>query len=97
MKQSSLVDSTAITLAAISSGGTARNFWELHALLLHRGIALPAPLIEFERKYTHVDRGAVVRSLAYFGDADAEPLPRGLDVNHWAAIKATFQRWVAEL
>jgi hypothetical protein len=28
-----------------------------------------------------------VRSLAYFDEADAAPLPRGLDAAAWAALK----------
>jgi hypothetical protein len=93
----SLVDLTAMKLAAISGRGAAKDFWDLHALLGHRSIDLSAALAEFERKYVNVDSGAVVRSLAYFGDADAEPLPRGLLATDWAAMKADIQRWVAEL
>jgi hypothetical protein len=93
----SLVDLTAMKLAAISGRGAAKDFWDLHALLRHRGVDLAASLAEFELKYVNIDTGAVLRSLAYFGEADAEPLPRGLDVKSWAAIKAEIQRWVAAL
>ena len=93
----SLVDLTAMKLSAISNRGAAKDFWDLHDLILHRGIDLSSALAEFERKYIDIDTGAVVRSLAYFGDADAEPLPRGLDADTWAAIKADTRRWVSAL
>lgn len=93
----SVVDLTAMKLSAISGRGAAKDFWDLHALLVHRAIDLASALAEFERKYVAIDTGAVVRSLAYFGDADAEPLPRGLTAKHWASIKADIQSWVSDL
>jgi len=44
-----------------------------------------------------MDIGHVVRSLAYFGDADAAPLPTGLTTSHWAALKGDFEAWVKPL
>jgi hypothetical protein len=93
----SVEDLTAMKLAAISGRGAAKDFWDLHALLAHRSIELAHALAEFERKYVTIDLGSVVRSLAYFGGADAEPLPRGLDAQRWTAIKIDIQRRVAEL
>lgn len=93
----SVEDLTAMKLAAISGRGAAKDFWDLHALLCHRSVDLASALAEFERKYVSIDVGSVVRSLAYFGDADAEPLPRGLDERRWTSIKLDIQRRVAEL
>lgn len=86
-------------LAAISQRGAARDFWDLHTLL-ESGTAvgdLGRALELYRQKFTTDDIGHVVRSLAYFGDADAEPLPRGLELDRWNAIKASFARAVAAL
>lgn len=93
----SVVDLTAMKLSAIAGRGTAKDFWDLHALLRHRGIGLFGALEEFERKFAAEDLGSVVRSLAYFGDAEASPLPLGLTQQHWMAIKADVRRWVEAL
>lgn len=90
-------DLTAIKLSAIAGRGLARDFWDLHELLSLRGVPLSEAIADFERKFVAQDPGSVVRSLAYFGDADAEPLPRGLTAVHWERIKADFRRWVAQL
>ncbi|HEX4339718.1 MAG TPA: hypothetical protein VH062_27610 [Polyangiaceae bacterium] len=37
------------------------------------------------------DEGHVTRSLVYFGDAEAEPLPDGLDAARWDAIKRDLE------
>jgi hypothetical protein len=60
----SLADLTAMKLQAISTRGAARDFWDLHALLAHRGVALTAALAEHQRRYTVDHLGHVVRSLA---------------------------------
>jgi hypothetical protein len=51
----------------------------------------------YERKYPVEDVGHAVRSLAYFGDADTAPLPRGLDPERWRAVKADVSRRVKVL
>ncbi len=97
VKTASAADLTAMKLSAIAGRGAAKDFWDLHELLAFRGIELSQAIAEAEQKFTAQDSGAVVRSLAYFGDADAEPLPLGLDAEHWASIKADFRRWTAAL
>lgn len=97
IRVASAEDLTAMKLSAIAGRGAAKDFWDLHELLALRGIGLPEAIAELERKFTSRDPGSVVRSLAYFGDADAEPLPIGLDAEHWERIKADFRRWTAEL
>jgi len=85
----SLEDLACMKVAAIPGRGAAKDFWDLAALLEH-GVAggdLGRLLELYERKFVNDDRGHVVRSLAYFGDADAAPLPHGLDETHWRQIK----------
>ncbi len=52
---------------------------------------------EHSKRYPRGDPGHVLRSLAYFGDADASPLPRGLDGETWAAIRHDFETWVRDV
>jgi len=90
----SVPDLMAMKLSAIAGRGAARDFWDLHAMLQAAGLPLAAALDHFARKYPGHDRGHVLRSLAYFGDADAAPLPAGLGPAAWSDLKRAF---VAEL
>jgi hypothetical protein len=82
-------DLVCMKLSAIAGRGAAKDFWDLDLLLEHgaAGGALAEALRLFARKYVSEDTGHVVRSLAYFADADAAPLPLGLDGTAWAEIK----------
>jgi hypothetical protein len=95
----SLDDLACMKLSAIASRGAARDFWDLQTLIEGgtAGGVLTRALALYRRKFTTDDIGHVVRGLAYFGDADAAPLPTGLDPRRWSAIKAWFSRAVAEL
>lgn len=85
----SLEDLVCMKLSAIAGRGAAKDFWDLDELL-RLGVArgsLEEALALFTRKYASEDVGHVVRSLAYFADADASPLPSGLSPEAWATIK----------
>ncbi len=95
----SLEDLACMKVAAIAGRGAAKDFWDLDQLL-DRGVAdgRLARLLElFRQKYGSEDVGHVVRSLAYFGDADGAPLPRGLTVERWEAIKRAQRERVRAL
>ncbi|MEI8256146.1 MAG: nucleotidyl transferase AbiEii/AbiGii toxin family protein [Deltaproteobacteria bacterium] len=93
----SAADLTAMKLQAIATRGAARDFWDLHGLLGIRRISLAQALSDFGLRYPTADVGHVVRSLVYFGDAAAAPLPAGLDPAHWAEIQRAFEAWVRAL
>ncbi|MBI3204292.1 MAG: nucleotidyl transferase AbiEii/AbiGii toxin family protein [Myxococcales bacterium] len=99
VRVASLEDLACMKLSAIASRGMARDFWDLHALLEHgvAGGALDEALRLYQRKFAAGDIGHVVRSLAYFGDADAAPLPRGLSALEWEDIKRAFEKRVCAL
>ena len=59
-------------------------------------MSLAEALDLFARKYPQVDRGHIVRALAYFADADAEPLPAELSPEKWGRVKRGFESWVVE-
>jgi len=86
-------DLACMKLSAIASRGAARDFWDLHTIIGATGLALGHYLAEFRRKYPVEDIGHVIRSLVYFGDADAAPLPSGLTADAWDAIRNDLETW----
>lgn len=93
----SLIDLGCMKLSAIASRGAARDFWDLHEIVGVMGGGLSALVAAFGRKYPVEDVGHVLRSLVYFGDADAAPLPPGLTQSRWQTIKTDFEVWVPQL
>lgn len=89
----SIDDLACMKLSAIAGRGAARDFWDLHTILVHTGRPLSELLDAFRRKYPVEDVGHVLRSLVYFGEAGA-PLPRGLSPSQWARIRRDFETWV---
>ena len=92
-------DLACMKASAIAGRGAAKDFWDLD-VLLEDGITggdLEGLLAAFARKYPVEDVGHVVRSLAYFADADAAPLPTGLTPERWEEIKSAFERRVRRL
>jgi predicted nucleotidyltransferase component of viral defense system len=94
LRVASREDLIAMKLSAIAGRGLHRDFWDLHALMEGQAMALPQALQVFQRKYAQEDLGHVVRSLVYFSDADAEPMPAGMTAEMWARIRADFEAWV---
>lgn len=82
-------DLVAMKLSAIGNRGAAKDFWDLDVMLT-AGVCdgrLEVALDRFRQKFPNVDPGYVVRGLSYFGSAESEPLPLGLDADAWNAIK----------
>jgi Nucleotidyl transferase AbiEii toxin, Type IV TA system len=90
-------DLECMKLSAIAGRGAARDLWDLHALIEARGRTLAQALEAYGRKFAAEDIGHVVRSLVYFDDAEAEPMPAGLTDAHWARIKKDLRAWVEAL
>ena len=85
-------DLLCMKLAAVGGRGAAKDFWDLDELLA-AGVAhgdLRDAIELFRTKYPSHDPGHVLKALAYFGDADAAPLPAGLTADHWSRIKSAF-------
>lgn len=93
----SLLDLACMKLSAIAGRGAARDFWDLHTILESTGGPLVELLAAFQKKFGSVDVGHVVRSLAYFADADSEPLPIGLTPERWAVVKRDLEARVLGL
>ncbi len=99
VRVASLEDLACMKLSAIAGRGAAKDFWDLDELLEHGvgGGDLAGVLALYQRKYANEDVGHVIRSLAYFAEADAEPLPRGLTPARWESIKRTMSERVRRL
>lgn len=86
----SLPDLAAMKLNAIHNRGAKKDFWDLAELL---SLFPMEDLLDFHRrKYPNASEWSLVRSLAYFDDADREPDPQDLAGKSWTTIKDTILR-----
>jgi predicted nucleotidyltransferase component of viral defense system len=81
----SLRDVAAMKLNAIANRGSKKDFFDLHRLL--HSYRLEELLQAFEAKYPKSDRFVVLRSLAWFEEAEQEPDPISLDGVGWEEVK----------
>ena len=91
----SLPDVAAMKLNAITNRGSKKDFFDLQMLLENH--ALPELLDSYCRKYSVSNRFMVIRSIAWFDDAENEPDPESLANLSWPAIKARISAAVATL
>jgi predicted nucleotidyltransferase component of viral defense system len=81
----SIRDVTAMKLNAIANRGSKKDFFDLCELLKHR--SLDEMMTDFESKYRNSDRFIVLRSMAWFEDAELEPDPISLNGDSWAEVQ----------
>lgn len=81
----SVPDVAAMKLNAIANRGSKKDFFDL-CLLLER-FSINEMLKWFEQKYTNADPFIVIRSLAWFDDAELEPDPVSLNGLTWVAAQ----------
>jgi hypothetical protein len=91
----SLPDLAAMKLNAIANRGSKKDFFDLALLLDH--LTLPRMIGLFSEKYPATDPFTVIRSLAWFEDAEMEPDPVSLTGATWESIKARASQAVAGL
>lgn len=91
----SLPDLTAMKLNAIANRGSKKDFYDIVELL--KTYPLPEMLEFFAAKYPDTDSFAVIRSLAWFEDAEAEPDPMTLTSSSWEEIKRCTLKAVSKL
>lgn len=94
----SLPDLAAMKLEAIASRGVKRDFVDLYQIC-QTTIPLQEVIGLFERKYAGVQYSMVhiLKSLAYFQDAEPEPMPEMLLPCRWQDVKRFFQSEVRRL
>lgn len=89
----SLQDIAAMKLDAISRRGTRRDFIDLY-FIAQSGMTMVEALNCYQRKYAglNVNIIHVIKSLAYFVDAEADPMPRMLTKVSWDKVKHFFEQ-----
>jgi predicted nucleotidyltransferase component of viral defense system len=86
----SLEDIAAMKLNAVANRGAKKDFYDIHALLTI--FSLSELIGFFEKKYQKMNSFTVVKSLAYFDDADLEPDPMSLMESPWDQIKVDIHQ-----
>lgn len=88
----SLDDLGAMKLAAVAQRGSRKDFVDIYALGdKHKPLL---DLLElYRRKYSVQDIGHVLAGLAYFDDAEDEPMPTMLWDVSWHAIRSRISDW----
>lgn len=84
----SVRDAGAMKLLAVAQRGSRKDFVDVYEFLRH-GAALPGMLADFRTKFGS-DAMSVVRGLAYFDDAELEPMPEMLVADTWGNIRDTI-------
>jgi hypothetical protein len=84
-------DIAAMKLEAIAGRGARKDFVDLW-LLCNQGLSLESTFDLFERKFGagRTERYHRLRALAYFDDAEKQPMPDMLLPCDWTAVKAFF-------
>jgi nucleotidyltransferase AbiEii toxin of type IV toxin-antitoxin system len=90
-----LPDLAAMKLAAVAQRGARKDFVDIFALGRH-GMSLTQMLRFYRRKYETDDIGHILVALAFFDEADREPMPRMLWKTDWRTMKKNLQSWVTE-
>lgn len=83
-------DIAAMKLSAITNRGTKKDFIDLYFLL--QKYTLLEMLGFYQQKYADSQLFTVLRSLTYFEDAEADPMPSMLAPVKWSQIKDTIQK-----
>jgi hypothetical protein len=91
-------DIAVMKLVAIGGRGSRRDFVDLY-FFLRGGGSLEDVFALTRRRFRDVDFNAyhLLRSLAFFDDAESEPMPRLLRIATWADVKKTIQAEVRRL
>ncbi len=93
-----VLDLALMKLAAIGQRGRKRDFVDLYQIC-HSGHALDDLLARMPEKYPRVTYPSyhLLRALAYFGDAEPDPMPVMLVPFDWEAAKRFFEGEVRRL
>ncbi|MEY3895533.1 MAG: hypothetical protein RLZZ214_1052 [Verrucomicrobiota bacterium] len=91
----SFEDVAAMKLNAISNRGSKKDFYDVAALLEHFPLATMIRL--YQAKYRPASLMMVIRSLAWFDDADSEPDPVSLRCDTWPVVMAKVSAAIRSL
>ncbi|MDP8981336.1 MAG: nucleotidyl transferase AbiEii/AbiGii toxin family protein [Acidobacteriota bacterium] len=90
-------DIACMKISAIASRGTKRDFIDLYLAASQYGLGHLFDL--FQRKYvkTGYSRLHILKSLAFFDDAEKDPMPHMLVPMNWQAVKLFFKHGAVDL
>lgn len=91
----SLEDVGAMKLNAIANRGSKKDFFDIAAML--DCFPLQDIIGHYQTKYRPASLLMVIRSLAWFDDAEAEPDPITLQGNTWPGVKDTIAKAIRSL
>jgi len=80
-------------LSAIASRGSRKGFVDIFALG-KTFQPLPDMLRAYQRRYHIADIGHLWYALAYFDDAEQQPMPEMLWDAPWSVMRQTIESWV---
>ncbi len=97
IKLASITDIALMKLSALSSRGSKKDFIDLYCL--RDSLVWKSLMRNFEKKYrgTGYNLYHIIKSLAYFGDADLEPMPRMIMPCQWPEAQEYFLHVQQEL
>lgn len=95
LRLASCRDIAAMKLAAITNRGSKKDFIDLAFLL--EAFTLAEMLAFYEEKFADGGLFTVCKSLSFFDDADADPMPRMLRPCDWPDVKQRIAIAVADL
>ena len=93
IRLASLKDIAAMKIAAITQRGSKKDFIDLYFLL--QQYALEEIFNFYETKITDSNTWLALRSLAYFDDAEKQPMPKMFVNITWETIKKTIQNAIS--
>ncbi len=88
----SLTDLSCMKLWAVANRGSRKDFIDVYALLRH-GASLPEVLQLYRQKFAVRDTMPILYGLAYFEDAEKQPMPEMLIPEDWNGMKSAIQQW----
>lgn len=93
------LDIAIMKLGAVAGRNTKKDFIDLYIFLEKEQTTLAYLLAAADKKFTgaNFDRYHLYKSLAYFDDADQEPMPKMLIALDWKKIKNFFLQEVKKL
>jgi predicted nucleotidyltransferase component of viral defense system len=87
-----LRDNIAMKLSAITNRGAKKDFYDLHQLI--QALGLGELVAIYREKYPSQDAFILLRSLAYFDDAEDELDPESLDGTTWDRVQSSITKAV---
>lgn len=96
VRLASLDDLATMKLAAVAQRGDRKDFVDVYALAReHRPLGKLVAL--YRKRYEVRDVGHLLYALAYFDDAEREPMPVMLWDVDWPEVRAALEGWVSDL